>query len=248
MSAPSLGGVLATRQGSLLLALLCTVVAAAVLLLALTRFKANVSQPIPQATVLVATGEIEKGMTGVQIAREKLYKSTPVAVDQVAAGALSDASAITSSTASTDVLPGQQLTSADFGTISDVAQALKQNQRAVEISTSEAPGATDITQPGSRVDIYAKVNGVEQIIAPDVLVLKPATATPVTIGNKTVPGSTLVLALDDPRVAGVINNASSGSNLYLALRPSKNGPSTPLAVAQAAPDATTTTTTTNGAQ
>jgi len=245
MTAPSLGAVLATRQGSLLLALLCALMAAVVLVFALSRFKANVAKPIPQATVLVSTGEIQSGMDGAQIAARGLYKAMPVAVDQVSSGAIDNAAQIASATASTDILPGQQLTSSDFATISDVGQALKHGQRAVEIATSGATGATDITQPGSRVDLYAKVGAYERVIASDVLVLKPATATPVEIGNHSVAGSTLVLALAGSEVPTVIQNAS---DLYLVLRPSSTGnqaDSTPL---KAAPAAAGSTTTTTGAQ
>jgi Flp pilus assembly protein CpaB len=244
MTAPSLAGVLATRQGSLLLALLCAVSAAAVLIFALDRFKTNVARPLPQATVLVSTGEIEKGMTGQQIAAHHLYKATPVTADQVTAGAIGNAAQIAGATASTNILPGQQLIGADFSTIVGVDQVLAPDQRAVEISVGQAPGATDITQSGSHVDIYAvggtstvatgnagKGDGLsggtqgtaaEQPLATNVLVLKPATAAPVTIGNQSVSGGTLVLALKRSLVSTVINHNGA---LYLALRPSKNGPS-----------------------
>jgi Flp pilus assembly protein CpaB len=253
ITAPSLGGVLATRQGSLLLAVLCATVAAAVLVFALARFKANVAKPIPQASVLVATGEINRGMTGAEIAREKLVKTMPVAADQVSAGAIDDTTQIMSATASTDILPGQQLSTSDFGTVSDVAQAISHGDRAVEISTSEAPGATDITAQGSRVDIYTKLSGdvTYNLVATNVLVLKPATATPVTVGNTQVPGSTLVVEVPDAKVQTVIN-ASSG--VYLALRPTTQGARIPLpdndvaspSTTPAAATTTATTTTTGG--
>jgi Flp pilus assembly protein CpaB len=252
MTAPSLGGMLATRQGSLLLAVLCAVVAAAVLLFALARFKANVAKPIPQASVLVATGEINKGMTGAEIAREKLVKTMPVAASQVSAGAIDDTSQIMSATASTDILPGQQLSTSDFGTVSDVAQAINHGERAVEINTSEAPGATDITQQGSRVDVWAKLPGATtySLVATNVLVLKPATATPVSVGNVQVPGSTLVVEVPDARVQSIID-ASSG--VYLALRPASQGariplPDTGITSPTTTPATATATTTTTGAQ
>jgi Flp pilus assembly protein CpaB len=240
MSAPSLGGVLATRQGSLLLAVLCAVLAAAVFIVALGRVKSGVTRPIPQATVLIATGEIDTGMSGAQIAAQHLYKSTPVTATQVSAGALSDASQIAGATASANVLPGQQLTAADFGTVADVAQALKPDQRGVEVTISESPGAVDISQAGSRVDVYA--TGVASassstgsavtspsagapagavLLATNVLVLKPATALPVRIGNTPVSGSSLVLAVSDGEVRSIITDSP---NLYLALRPLPKNP------------------------
>jgi Flp pilus assembly protein CpaB len=265
MSGPSLGSILATRQGSLLLAFLCAVCAAGVLVFALGRYKSNVQKPIPQATVLVSTGEIAKGTTGSQIAADHLYRSTPVAASSVAAGALTDAAQLANATVSTTILPGQQLTSGEFATILDVGQVLKPNERALEVSVSGAPGAVDITQPSSRVDAYVSAisttsssqtanaaanpsgstgaptltatvgtsptarslqSGVV-LIDPNLLVLKPATATPVTLGNQVVAGSTLVIAVPNSKVPLMIAAATNGS-LYLALRPStKPAPSNP---------------------
>ncbi len=238
MNAPSFGGMLATRQGSLVLALLCAVCAAGVLVFALGRYKTNVQQPVPQATALVATAEIAKGTSGAEIASKKLYKAMPVTATQLSVGAVGNAAQIASEFATSNILPGQQLTTADFGTISGVDTVLKPNQRGVEISTSGAPGASDITQAGSHVDIYvvggatgnvtsssgtdsASVAG-QKPIASNVLVLKPATPLPVTLGGKSVSGGTLVLALNENLVSNVIDHSGS---LYLALRPSKTGPS-----------------------
>ena len=254
MSGPSLAGILATRQGSLMLALVCAVCAAGVLIFALGRYKTNAVQPVPNTTVLVATGEINKGMTATQIAAEGLYKPETFTQSNVTAGAFTDASQLQGATASVDILPGTQLSPADFATIINVGQVLTPGQRGLEVSVGESPGATDITQPGSRVDIYStapansstangavtasaglsqSVPGGAQLIASNVLVLKPATATPVTIGNVPVPGSTLVLALANRLVASVITDSGS---LYLALRPAVNpaptNPTTPKAAAQ----------------
>jgi Flp pilus assembly protein CpaB len=217
MRAPSLGAVLATRQGSLLLALVCAALAALVLIVALRQFQTHVRRPLPQATVLVATGRIEPGMTGAQLAARHLYRSTPVVSTQLSAGAIGDAAQIATATASARIMPGQQLTTADFETIIGVDQAVPAGQRAVEISTSEAPGATDITQAGSRVDVWSRpTDGAAFLIVADVRVLKPATPTPVTLGNRSVGGDTLVLALPADTVRRVLSNAGS---LYLALRP-----------------------------
>jgi Flp pilus assembly protein CpaB len=268
MSGPSLGSILATRQGSLLLAFLCAVCAAGVLVFALGRYKSNVQQPVPQATVLVSTGEIAKGMTGAQISAAHLVKPLPVAATAVSPGALTDASSLTAATASTTILPGTQLTSADFATVLDVGQVLNSNQRALEINVSGAQGAVDITQPSSRVDAYVTTssdgtssgtstvasgsppggsNGGTSVlkatvgpsptatslesgvalIDPNMLVLKPATATAVSLGNQLVAGSTLVVAVPNSKVRLMIAAASSGS-LYLALRPStKPAPANP---------------------
>jgi Flp pilus assembly protein CpaB len=253
MSAPSLGGMLATRQGSLMLAVLCAICAAGVLVFALGRYKTNVAQQpqvIPQTSVLVATGEISKGMTGTEIAKQHLYKVEQVSSTAVTPDALTDASLLGSQSAAADILPGQQLTSSDFSELASVSLVLNKGERAVEISISGAAGAVDITNPNSRVDIYGSASpsssagGVSessgastgyQLIQQNVRVLKPATSTPVTIGNQSVSGSTLVLIVARSHVQQLINDSSS---LYLVLRPGKSGA---LPVTPTVPGATTTT-------
>jgi Flp pilus assembly protein CpaB len=260
MSAPSLGGFLATRQGSLLLAVLCAICAAGVLIFALGRYKTNVAAPaaVPQASVLVATGEITKGMTGTEIAKQKLYKLEPVTATQVTAGALSDASQLGAQSATADILPGQQLTSTDFSELASVSLVLRKGERAIEVNASGAAGAVDITNPNSRVDIYGAPGATSSVtsssdgtalastgtsaptgaqyalIQQNVRVLKPATATPVTIGNQSVGGSTLVLIVSRAHVPQLI--ADSGA-LYLVLRPGKSGA---LPVTPVVPTTTTT--------
>jgi Flp pilus assembly protein CpaB len=244
MNAPSLGGILATRQGSLALALVCAICAAGVLVFALGRYKTHVTQPTPQATVLIASGEIAKGTTGTQIAAQKLYRSVPVTAAQLSAGAIANAADLTDQTASTNILPGQQLTSGDFSSLASVSLTLHNGTRAIEIATAGAQGAVDITNPGSRVDVWGKPTtgaGTNYVlVASDVLVLKPATATPVTIGNQSVPGSTLVVEIPSAEVSAVLDHSAS---VYLTLRPGKSG----AVPAAAATPTTTTTTTTAGA-
>jgi Flp pilus assembly protein CpaB len=243
MNAPSLGGILATRQGSLALALVCAICAAAVLVFALGRYKTHVVQPTPQATVLIASGEISKGTTGTEIAAQKLYRSVPVTAAQLSAGAIANAADLSSQTASTNILPGQQLTASDFSSLAAVSLALHNGTRAIEISAAGAQGGVDITNPGSRVDVWGKPTTSDTsyvLVASDVLVLKPATATPVTVGNQSIPGSTLVVEVPNSEVRAMLDNSGS---VYLTLRPGKSG----AAPATAAAPTTTTTNSTAGA-
>jgi Flp pilus assembly protein CpaB len=257
MSAPSLGGMLATRQGSLMLAVLCAICAAGVLVFALGRFKTNVTSQsqqvvIPQTSVLVATGEIAKGMTGTEIAKQKLYKLEPISSSSVTAGAMTDAAQLSAETANADILPGQQITTTDFSELASVSLVLSKGERAVEIAISGAAGAVDITNPNSRVDIYGSNTGTAagpsdgsgasgsagefQLIQQNVRILKPATPTAVTIGNQLISGSTLVLIVSRAHVEQLLDD---DTNLYLVLRPGKSGA---VPVIPAVPTATATTT------
>lgn len=240
MARPSLGGLLATRQGALLVALLCAVCAAVLIFFSLSRYKAGLRTTPPQATVLVASGTIPQGTAGATIASEKLYTATPVAASQVTPGAISDASVLAGETANTTILPGQQLTTTDFSGLTSVSETLAPNQRAVSITIAEAPGDTDVVQAGDHVDIYdniptpnlgtnaspgsAAVGTNTALVLPiitDALVLKSATGTPVKHEGVPITGSSMVLAVNADQVQLLIS-AEMHDQLYLSLRPQKS--------------------------
>lgn len=233
MARPSFGGLLATRQGALLVALVCAICAAVLIFFSLSRYKAGLKTPIPQATVLVATGQIAQGTSGATIVSEKLYRSTPVAATQVTPGALSDASALAGATAQTTILPGQQLTTADFTAATGVPGVLAPGQRAIEVPIDEAHGDTDVLSAGDHVDIYTTFTFAKNkrspsvatmiLLVPDALVLKPASATPVISGGKPIAGGDLVLAVSAQQAAEVAF-ASDNGKLFLALRPTNAKP------------------------
>jgi Flp pilus assembly protein CpaB len=236
LARPSLGGLLATRHGSLMLALICAVCAAGILVFALGRYKTSLRTPVTQASVLVATSEIPKGTSGQDIASQRLYKLEPVSASQVTPGALSDAATIANETAATSILPGQQLTAADFAGVTELAQTLAPNQRAVEVPIQEAPGATDIVQAGDHVDVYTQMpkistasSGSGSLTAPlltDVLVLKVGTALPAKRDGVSIPGADMVLQLSTDQVDPLIAAVIASRPLYLSLRPA-NAATTP---------------------
>ena len=225
LARPSLGGMLATRQGSLILALVCAVCAAGILFFALNRYKTSLKPPVTQDSVLVASGQIAKGTPGTTIAQEKLYRTTPVAASQVTPGALTDASSIASEYAAADILPGQQLTQADFSAYSTVSETLPAGDRAVSVSVGEANGDTDVVQAGDHVDIWltgvpvknSASTTVEPILT-NVLVLKPGTPVPVKDQGVAITGGQMIVAVPNAQVPILVNFAAKGS-LYLTLRP-----------------------------
>jgi Flp pilus assembly protein CpaB len=242
MARPSLGGILATRQGALLLAILCAVSAAGILLFALSSYKQNVqtAKVTPQATVLVATGAIPKGTTGDEVASEKLYKSTPIVAGQLSAGAISNATQLDGTVAQADILPGAQLTQADFTTTLSAAALLAPNQRAISIQPDEIHGDLDVLAPGDHVDIYAEFDGSSgttvSLLDPNTLVLKtpgsglagaPATV-PAAAGAGAAAGkanAALVLQVTASLAPDIALTADLGK-LWLTLRPA-NATSTP---------------------
>jgi Flp pilus assembly protein CpaB len=225
LARPSLGGLLATRKGALTLALVCAVLAAGLLVFAMGRYKSSVATVTPQATVLVSTGEIQKGTSGETIAARKLFKSTPIVSTQVTAGALSDSASLAGTVAHTDILPGQQLTAADFTAVTGVVGQLGPNQRAVSVSIDEAHGDTDVVSAGDRVDVYGAFTDrgvpVLSLLIPDALVLKPAAGAPSTspgAAATTTTGSSLVLAVSTAQAPLLAYTADNGK-IWITLRP-----------------------------
>jgi pilus assembly protein CpaB len=230
MARPSLGGMLATRQGALILAVLCAVCAAGILVVALSSYKRGVQTTVKQATVLVATGEIQKGISGDAIAAEKLYKSMPVVAGQLAPGAISDAAMIQGKLAQADILPGQQLTIADFTVTAGVGALLTPNQRAMSIPSDEVHSDLAILQPGDRVDLYAEMgDGTATqmlLLIPGVLVIKTPSSGVIgeaaSASNSTSSGSNssgpIVLVVASSMVPKVALAADQG-RLWMALRP-----------------------------
>lgn len=225
LARPSLGGLIATRKGALTLALICAVVAAGLLVFAMGRYKSSVSSVPTQATVLVSTGEIQKGTSGDAIAAQKLFKSTPILATQVTAGALSDAGSLSGTVAHVDILPGQQLTAADFTAVAGVVGQLGPNQRAVSVAIDEAHGDTDVLSVGDRVDVYGAYTDhgipVVSLLVPDALVIKPAAGAPSTAPAAAATGATgtsLVLAVSTAQAPLLAYTADNGK-VWIALRP-----------------------------
>jgi pilus assembly protein CpaB len=224
LARPSLGGLLATRQGSLTVAVLCAACAAGILMFTLGRYKSQVHTVPQQTTVLIATGEIQKGTSGDMIAAQKLYKATPIAAAQATAGAITNAAELAGETAQENILPGEQLTASEFSAATGVTGLLAPNQRAISVTLDESHSDSDVLEAGDHVDLYDDTGAVVILLDPNVTVIKPAAGTNSTstaatkAGGTPVTGGSLVLNVDTQYVAE-IEYAYDHQQLYVALRP-----------------------------
>src|SRR5207248_75103 len=121
------GSLLATRRGTLVAALIAALLAIVVIVYALDRYRSSVNTSSREATVFVASSVIQKGTSGAAIASERLFAPTQLLQKQVTAGALADAGSLRGKVAVTDILPGQQLTAADFVAAGGIASQLAPN-------------------------------------------------------------------------------------------------------------------------
>ena len=154
-----LSKVVSTRGGSVAVAALTALLAAALLMVFLTRYRDSVNNNDKLTTVLVAQRVIEKGSSGDVIATQGLYQTSRLPNKQLKNGALSDPGAIRGKVATQDVLPGQQLTTADFAPSTDpIVKNLAGNQRAIALPLDSAHGMIGDVHSGDRVDVLAGFN------------------------------------------------------------------------------------------
>lgn len=224
---PRVRGLPSSRRGAVALAVGCALAAGIILLIALSQYKQSVSTANKQVSVLVSTASIQKGTAGDLIAAEQLYKLTPILNKNLSTGALTNAAALRGEVAVQNILPGQQLTAADFAaSTSGVVGQLAPGQRALSVSLDPEHGLVGELQAGDHVDVYGAFSGpsgsgtsggtVVKLLIPAALVLKtPSTSSGVGGGSQT---GTVVLAVNNSQV-GTLAFAAEDGKVWLALRP-----------------------------
>src|SRR5689334_10675097 len=150
---------IASKRGTLFLAILAAVVAGLLVLVYVKRYRDSVSANSAPVTVLVAKSTIPKGTSGQVVAASGLYTVSTVRQSQLLEGAISDPSSLVGHVAASDIFPGQQLTTAEFsGSATSLASTLTAHQRVVALPFDATHGATPDLTVGDHVDIYAGFN------------------------------------------------------------------------------------------
>lgn len=208
------GKLFTTRQGTVWLGVIAAVIAAIALLVYLNNYRNSVNKP--PVDVLVAQKLIQSGTTGAVIRTNAgYYKVTSVPNKQVETGAILNPATLSDKVAVTDISPGQQLTSTDFGTAStSVSTQLNSNQRAVVIALDSPQQVGGQIAAGNHVDVWVLTsaqagNGVTQPVA------KLLFQNMYVLG---LSGSNVTLRAT-PTQSGQLIYASQNDDIYLALRP-----------------------------
>jgi Flp pilus assembly protein CpaB len=220
---------LATRRGTIVVAAVCALVAAGILLLAMNRYRHNVDTSGNQETVFVASGLIQKGTPGDAIASGQLFKPTSVAVKQVSTGAIADAAQLHGKVAAADIYPGQQLTAAAFTANGGLAAKLAPNQRAMTVTLDQSHGMVGQVHAGDHVDVYAGINlngtgrsePALRLLMTNVQVLQAGPGTSGGLGASQNPSSSFanVTLNVGGSQAGALAYASDNGKVWLVLRP-----------------------------
>jgi Flp pilus assembly protein CpaB len=149
---------LSTRRGTTIVAALCTVIAAGILVVAAARYRHSVAATGHAETVLVASSVIQKGTPGDVVATQQMFHPQQVIAKQVTAGAVADTAALHDKVAATDIQPGQQITLSDFAASAGIVSQFAPNERAMSVPLDTSHGLTGVVKAGDRVDVYAGVD------------------------------------------------------------------------------------------
>lgn len=223
--------ILSTREGTLAFAAVAALLAIVVMLMFMRGYKSSLNKGAEPVTVLVAKDELPKGSSGDLIAGKGLFQATGLKREQVKEGAITDPSSLRGLVAAQNIVPGQQLTTADFTRPTDpVLSKLGEDQRAVTVPLDAAHGMIGQIQAGDRVDVFAgfqvqpdgsiRPRPVLRVLLQNVEVLK---APPV--GEKAAQGlnqqnqtQNVVLRVADKQ-AVELAFASDNGKVWVALRP-----------------------------
>jgi Flp pilus assembly protein CpaB len=200
--------------------------AAAILIYALSRYRESVNDKNKPVTVLIASQFIEKGTAGDAIGVGHFVRSTRVVGRQATAGALTDPAALHGEVAAADIYAGQQLTAADFVS-GGLVSSLASTQRAVSVPLDASHGMIGDIHTGDHVDVYASFQArttglpVVRLLAPNVVVLKAGQSSGGGIGasnNPTNNVADVVLEVNTRQAAELAYTADFGK-VWLDLRP-----------------------------
>ncbi|HSC92650.1 MAG TPA: Flp pilus assembly protein CpaB [Gaiellaceae bacterium] len=233
---------ISTRRGTVLVAAIAALLAGAMILVYVDRYRTTLETQGAPVTVLVARHTIHKGSAGDVIASKGLYTATTIREGQLLEGAFSDPSSLRGRVAARDIYPGAQLTAADFASSNDaLAASLTEVQRVVSIPLDAAHGLIGDIAAGDRVDIFAGFNvvplradgtpvsggqsrAVLKRIMADIQVLGVGAGKS---GGLTGSGATNVqLKVTDEQAANLAF-ASDNGKIWLALRPSAGAKANP---------------------
>lgn len=204
-----------TRRGAYVVAAVAATLAGLVLLVFLNRYKEDVNAGIAPEAVLVADRVIPRGTSGAEVIVQKMFKPTPVAEKNIRPGAITQASQLAGMAAVREVLPGQQITVADFSAVGDpIRSRLTKRERAIQIPIDATHGMLKTIRAGDHVDILAAFNSSAEA-AGGTPVLEPLVRD-IRIMQNT--GNGVILETTDEQGAKLAF-AADNAKLWFLLRP-----------------------------
>lgn len=205
-----------SRKWAVAVGIGAAVLAGLLLLVYLNRYRESVAGETAPTSVLVAKSLIVKGTSGAIIGKKALYQGATLPNRDVKVGAIVDPAYLTGRVATADILPGQQLTTADFTveTTNAIKTQITGPQRGISVSIDNVHGSLSQLQAGDRIDLYiglgARNNGqaLVKLFRSNV----PVLAVPAAEGGN------LILRIDQKDAADYAYVADN-TQMYFTLRP-----------------------------
>ena len=205
-----------TRRGAYAVAAIAATLAGLVLLVFISRYKQDTNAGLAPAPVLTADRLIPRGTAAGEVIANKLFKATAIAEESVRPGAVTEASQILGRVSVRDVLPGQQITTADFAAEADpIRSRLAKAERAVQIPIDKVHGLLTTVRPGDRVDILAAFNSTSATTGSGTPTLEPLVRDIRIMQNS---GDSVILETTD-REGAKLAFAADNAKLWFLLRP-----------------------------
>jgi Flp pilus assembly protein CpaB len=215
-SGDSLKQFVSTRRGAYTVAAVAATLAGLVLLVFLNQYKDDVNAGIAPAPVLTADRVIPRGTSGAEVITNKLFKPAAVAQENIRPGAITQASQIAGKVAVRDVLPGQQITVADFAAAADpIRSRLTKTERAIQIPIDGIHGMLRTIRAGDHVDILAAFNATNAQTGSGTPTLEPLVRDIRIMQNN---GDSVILETTD-RQGARLAFAADNAALWFMLRP-----------------------------
>ena len=224
---------LATRGGTVAVGGFAAAFGALLLLLYLAQYRNSVDESGTPITVLVAKSLIEKGTPGDIVGLKGLFQTTDAPRDQLQDGAITDPSALRGRLATSDVYPGEQLTTGDFSASASGALGaqIAGNQRAIAVPIDTAHGMVGQLRTGDRIDVLAGFNvssggggftarPVMKVLTQNVLVLEAPKRAATGVASNTAQ----VVLRTTYREAAEIAWAVDNGKIWVVLRPRSGAP------------------------
>jgi len=213
--ATKVSGKVSSRGWAIALGLGAIVLATILLIVYLDRYRARVGGANAPTPVLVAKQTIPAGTPGTIVTSSAMYAATTLPKKEVLAGAIADPRYLTGRAAATQILPGQQITVADFAasTSTSVDSQISGTERAISVSIDSVHGSLAQLQAGDFIDLYLGLGGgvtgsMYKLFRPNVKVL----AVPGPSGGA------LVFRVDTKDAADFAF-AADNTQMYFVIRP-----------------------------
>jgi Flp pilus assembly protein CpaB len=190
---------------------LAAVIAGALILVYVNRYRDSLRTQSAPVTVLVANTTITKGTAGKIVAAKSLFTVTTLRESQLLNGAISDPSSLIGRAASRDIYKGEQLTAADFaGSATSLPSTLTDTERAITIPLDAAHGLIGQLHAGDHVDVYAGFNIVP--VGPTGIPLAGGQGRPAL---RMIMSNIPVVTVSGSKAGGVVAAGPNSSNVTL---------------------------------